>query len=423
MDIVYSRVCGLDVHKKKIAACISVWESPRQHYREQATFGTMTQDLVRLAQWLRAHGVTHVGMESTGPYWKPVWNILEEEFQSEIQAGEFELVLANARHVKAIPGHKTDRKDGRRIADLLQHNLLPRSFVPARPIRRLRELTRYRTTLVQDRSRVASRMQKVLEESNIKLASVASDIFGVSGQEMLEQLASGVTDAGALADLALGQLRDKMEELQKALEGRLEPTQRYLIRRLLEHYRATDRKVGQFDLEIQRYAHRSGLDASIERWMEIPGIKQIAARVLVAELGTDMAQFETADRAASWAGVCPGNDESAGKRKSGRCPNGNRWLRSALLQVAWAAIKQKDSYFRAQYQRIAARRGKKRAALAVAHSILVIGFTMLKNGCRYQELGADYFFQLNAHALQRYYVHQLERMGLRVTLENLPGTA
>jgi len=286
-----------------------------------------------------------------------------------------------------------------------------------------RDPTGSRTTLVQDRGRVANRMQKVLEEGNVKLASVASDIFGVSTTEMPEQLAAGVTDTRAMADLALGRLRNKLDALEEALDGRLQPTQRFLIRRLREHYRAMDRKVEQFDREIERYVQRPALRSTVERWTEIPRVKDLIARVAVAELGTNMQQFETSDDAASWSRVCPGNNESAGKRKSGRCPHGNRWLRSALLQGAWAAIKDKGSYFRAQYQRIAARRGPKKAALAVAHSILVIGYTMLKTNTHFQDLRADYFFRLNEAELKRYYVRQLARTGLQVTLTDAPRTA
>lgn len=411
MDLLYSRCCGLDVHKKSITACVLIAAGPRpqKHLRR---FGTMTADIGELADWLRASEVTHVAMESTGVYWKPIWNVLE---------GAFELLLVNAAHIKNVPGRKTDMKDCEWIAQLLQHGLLRGSFVPDRNMRELRDLNRHRVALIGERNRVSNRVQKVLEDANIKLAAVASDTLGTSGRDMLEAIVRGEQDTDKLAERARGLLKRKTEQLRAALQGKVTDYHRFCLKQLLEQFDFLNGQIQAMDDEIARRS--APMADEVRRLDTIPGVDEIAARSVLAEIGTKMEQFPTAGHCASWAGLCPGNDESAGKRLSGKTRKGSPWLRRVLVQAAWAASHKKDSYLRAQFFRIAARRGRKRALVAVAHTILVIVWHVLKSGATYEELGGNYFEQQQAEAIKRSLIRRLERLGHRVILEPSTATA
>jgi len=406
METIVSRCAGLDVHKETVAACVRCLEDGDEVRQEVKTFGTMTGDLLALSDWLKERGVTHVAMESTGVFWKPVFNILE---------GEFEVLLVNARHVKHVPGRKTDVKDCEWLAQLLQCGLLRASFVPERPQREWRDLTRQRRQLVADRSRVANRLHKVLEDANVKLGSVASDILGVSGRAILSALIEGRTAPEELAELARGRLREKRPELRRALEGRLTEHHRFMLRQLLEHWVYLGDQIGQFTQRIEVLT--APFAPVMERLDLIPGVNRATMEGVLAEIGTDMSRFPTAEHLASWAGMCPGNHESGGKRKSGRTPHGNRWLRAALTEAAWAAAHCKKSYLAAQYHRLAPRRGKKRALLAVAHSILIIIYHMLKDGTPYTDLGPEHFDRLENHRRTNYYIKRLQAMGHKVILD------
>jgi transposase len=359
-----------------------------------------------LADWLKGHGVTHVAMEATGVYWRPVWAVLE---------GQFELMLVNPQHMKALPGRKTDVKDCEWLADLLQHGLVRGSFVPASPIQDLRDLTRYRVELTQAQNRVANRIQKVLEQANIKLSSVASDTLGVSGQLMLDAIIGGEDNPERLAELAQRKLRQRIPELQMALAGRVRDHHRFLLKEHLGEWRALAERIQRVEQEIDR--RMVPFEHAVTLWQSIPGINRVTACCLVAEIGVNMEQFPSAQHLASWAGICPGQNESAGKRKSGTIRDGNRWLRRALCQAAWAASHKKDCYLSSQFKRIAARRGAKRALIAVAHSTLVIVYKMLKTAKSYRELGGDYLEQINKQHLQAYLLRKLERLGLTVTVQ------
>jgi transposase len=411
MDVVYPRCCGLDIHKKTVVACLIVPGPHGTPRKEVRTFRTMTADLLQLSDWLVAHGVTHTAMESTGPYWKPIWNILE---------GSVTLLLANARHIKAVPGRKTDIKDAEWIADLLRHGLIQGSFVPNRDGRELRELTRYRTSLVQERTAVVNRLQKTLEGANIKLASVATDILGQSGREMLAALVAGETDAAALAQLAKGRMRQKRTELEQALSGRMAAHQRFLMAQQLAHIDFLDEAIERASTEIQE---RMGPveRAAIERLDTIPGVGRRIAEILIAEIGADMTRFPTARHLASWAGMCPGQHESAGKRLSGKTRKGSKWLRTVLVEAAHAAGRTKTSYLGAQYRRLLPRCGKKKAAVAVGHSILVIAYHLLTRETTYTDLGPQYFDQRERTAVEKRLVRRLEALGHKVTLEPVPA--
>ena len=404
MEVVYARCCGLDVHKRSVTACLIVPGAGGAPRRELRRFGTMTEDLLELADWLAGAGCTHVALESTGSYWKPVWNLLEDRF---------ELLLVNAAHVKAVPGRKTDVKDAEWLAELLRHGLLRGSFVPDRPQRELRELVRYRTSLVEERAAHVNRLQKVLEGANIKLAAVASDVTGVSARAMLAALAGGQADAAALADLAVGRLRAKLPELERALVGRVGAHQRYLIPRILASIDFLDGQIadlGERIAELER-----PFDEAIERLDAVPGIGRRIAEIVLAELGADLARFPTAGHLASWAGLCPGNRESGGKRLGGRTRKGNAHLRAALLEAAHAATRAKRSYLRALYRRLAPRRGKKRALVAVAHAILVIIWHLLTSDRPYRDLGPEYFDRRAPHDLEQRLVRKLRQRGYTVT--------
>lgn len=405
MEVLHARCCGLDVHKKTVVACVLATGSAGEPTQQVRTFGTMTADLLALGDWLTEQQVTQVALESTGVYWRPVYNLLEDGRT---------LTLVNAQHVRGLPGRKTDVQDAVWLADLLRHGLLRPSFVPPPPIRDLRELTRYRKTLVQERADEVNRLHKLLEGANVKLASVATDVMGVSGRAMLEALASGEADPDALADLAKGRLRAKLPELRRALAGRVRPVQRVLLARLLDHLAFLEESIAQLTQEIERALGPFEPAAALLR--TIPGVGATAAAVILAEIGTDMARFPSAKHLASWAGLCPGNHVSAGKRLGGKPRQGNRWLRAVLGEVAWVIAHTKDTYLAASYHRLARRRGKYRAAVAVAHSVLTICYHVLREQRPYQDLGPDYFDRLDADRLQRHHIRRLEQLGFDVTV-------
>ena len=359
-----------------------------------------------MRDWLAAHGVTHVAMESTGVYWKPVFYALESDFTC---------LLVNAAHVKQVPGRKTDVHDCVWIAQLLEHGLLRGSFVPPVPIRELRDLTRYRKTLIQDRTRVANRLHKALEDAGIKLATVASDILGVSGRAMLEALAGGTTDPTMLAELARGRLRGKLPALRAALAGRFRTHHAFVVGQLLTHLDYLDEAIGTVSTEIEsRLVPFSG---PLNRLDSIPGINRRTAEVIIAEIGVDMTAFPTAAHLASWAALCPGNNESAGKHKSGKTRKGNHWLRTALIEAAAGASRAKDSALQARFRRILRHRGPKRAVVALAHALLRIAYHVLADGTTYRELGGDYYDRRYTQRLTRRAIRLLEGQGYRVTLE------
>jgi len=411
MEIVYKRCCGLDVHKETVAACVMIREGEKVQ-KEIRTFRTMTSDLLVLHDWLLAHRVTHVAMESTGVYWKPVFNLLE---------GSFEVLLVNASHIKTVPGKKTDIKDCEWIADLLSHGLLKGSFIPPQPIRDLRDLTRYRKSLSDERTREINRLQKLLETANIKLSSVATDVMGVSGKAMLEAILSGSTEPEVLADLAKGRLRNKLSLLKEALQGRFRPHHRFLLGQILSHLDFLDEAIGEMSKEVEKR-----LDLflqEIELLKTIPGVKQRMAEVILAEIGADMSRFPTHRHLASWAGLCPGNNESAGKRKSGKTRKGDRWLKRGLTESSWAVSRAKETYLSALYHRMVRRRGKKKATVAVAHAMIVMAYHILKHKLPYSELGADYFDRLNVSYIKHHFTKRLEALGYKVTLEPLQAAA
>ena len=404
---VHRNCCGLDVHKQTIAACLISESEDGTVSQQKRIFGTMTQQLRELAQWLVEAKVTAVAMEATGIYWVPVWNVLEPH--------GFELLLINPEHYKAVRGKKTDLKDGERIAELLQDGRLAGSYVPPVAIRVLRDLTRYRTKLVQYQSSIANRIQRLLEQCNVKLASVASDVLGVSALAMLRALAAGETNPQRMADLAKKQLRKKIPALQLALEGCLLPHHRFLLADMLEELDHIGSKIARLEqaIEEQMRPYQKAVDA----WMTVPGVKQRLAWNLVAEVGPTVDAFPSDADLVSWAGICPGNNETAGKRKSGTTRNGNRWARKALCEAAWAASKTKATYLQAQFRRLAAIRGSKRAIIAVASTILTIGYHMLREGTTYRELGGNYFDKRNLLRTTRRLVKRLQALGHTVILE------
>jgi len=405
MQVQYERCCGIDVHKDTVTACVILPGVEGQPVKETRTFSTMTGDLNALAQWLKDKGCTHVAMESTGVYWKPVYNVLE---------GAFEILVVNPTTIKKLK-NKTDVADAEWIADLLRHGLLRGSFIPSAQQRILRDLTRYRTTLIDERTREVNRVQKVLEDANLKLASVATDIMGVSGRAILAQLLEGQTDPTTLAELAKGRLRKKHELLEKALAGRLKPHHRFMLIELLSHIDYLDEVLAKLDAEVEEQIRP--FQAAVDRWDQLPGINQRCGQVIVAEAGADLKHFGTAERCASWAAMCPGNNESGGKRKSGKTGKGNVWLRRALIEAAHGAARTKKSYFSALYHRLAGRRGKKRAIVAVGHSLLVTGYHMLTKQLDYKDLGNNYYDERNKETVKRRMVKRLEQLGYQVELK------
>jgi transposase len=400
------RCCGLDVHKESVAACVRVPGPTAKRERHVRVFGTTTTDLLALSDWLEAHGVTHVAMESTGVYWKPIYYVLEERFSC---------LLVNAAHIKQVPGRKTDVRDCEWIAELLEHGLLRGSFVPPPPIRELRDLTRYRKALIQDRTREANRLHKVLEDAGIKLATVATDILGVSGRAMLEALMKGTTDPEVLTNLARGKLRAKLPALRQALTGRFRTHHAFLVGQLLAHLDYQDEAINTLSERIEEMLTPFG--EVLERLDTIPGVNQRTAEVLIAEIGLDMTVFPDDHHLASWAGLCPGNNESAGKHKSGKTRKGNRWLRSALVEAALAATRKKDSALAARYRRIMRHRGHRKAVVAVAHAMLRAAYHILAGQMTYQDLGSDYFDRRHTARVTRRAVQLLEQQGYRVILE------
>jgi transposase len=403
MEILYPCCAGLDVHKKTVVACRLTLDANHKPVTEVRTFSTFTPDLLRLGDWLRAGGVTHVAIESTGVYWQPVYNLLEVDFA---------MLLVNPKHFKNVPGRKTDVHDSQWLAELLQVGLLRASFVPPPAQRQLRELVRYRTTLIGERATLCNRIQKLLEGANLKLASVATDVLGVSGRSMLEALVAGERDPGVLAELAKGRLRNKKALLEQALTGRFTDTQGFILTHLLALIDALEESIDAFDHKIE--AACSPFEGAIAHLDTIPGVGQAVAEVIVAELGTEMSAFPTPEQAAAWAGVAPGSNESAGKRLSSRVRQGNHALRRALLQAAHAAAHQKETYLGAQYRQIAYRRGPKKAALAVAHSILIIAYRLLQRGQDYVELGGDFFDRRRPDSTVRRLTQRLEQLGYQV---------
>jgi transposase len=406
MEVGHERCCGLDVHKETVVACVVVPGAGKQPHKEIRTFNTMTADLLELADWLTGQGVTHVALESTGVYWKAPWNVLE---------GSFTLLLVNAQHIKQVPGRKTDVRDCEWIADLLRHGLLRASFVPDLPQRELRELTRYRTTLIRERAAERNRIQKTLEGAGIKLGSVASDVLGRSGRLMIEALVDGTTDAATIADLAKGNLRAKLPQLERALTGKVGAHQRFLIAHQLAHLDGLEELIDQLSQEIAERLRP--FQDKIERLDAISGVGQRTVEVFLAEIGTDVVRFPSAAHLASWVGICPGNNESAGKRKSGKTGKGDVWLRAALTEAAQAASHTKNTYLASQYQHIAARRGKKKAIVAVAHSILRIVWHLLDHDCDYVDLGSRYLEERDRQQIERRLIRRLEGFGYTVKLE------
>ena len=405
MQTLVERGCGLDVHQATVVACLLIVGPGGKMKKEIRTFGTTTREVLRLREWLLGEGCTHVGMESTGVYWKPIYALLE---------GVLEIVVANAQHVKKVPGRKTDVKDAEWLAELLCHGLLRPSFVPPPPIRELRDLTRYRRKLVESRTAERNRLLKLLETANIKLASVATDVFGVSGRRMLRALVENQTTPQQMADLALRTLRKKIPQLELALEGRMEEHHRFLLKLQLDRLKAVEDDLQVLEQRIEEKLQPYAVQLSLLQ--EIPGVDRILAAIIIAELGIEMNVFASVSQLASWSGLCPGNNESAGKRMSSRIPKGNVYLKTALVEAANAAAKAKGTYLRDKFYRLKARRGYKRAVVAIAHKILVAIYHMLSQNVSYNDLGDLYLDKLNRQHLTHNLVHRLERLGYTVTL-------
>jgi transposase len=406
VEMIVERPGALDVHKESVTACVRVPDSDGKRVEQIETFRTTVRGLLTLHDWLAARGVTQVAMEATGVYWKPVWAILEDDF---------DCLLVNARHVKQVPGRKTDVQDAAWLCQLLEAGLLKRSFVPPKPIRTLRNLTRYRKAQIGERQREANRLHKILEDTGIKLDCVATDILGVSGRAMLDALCQGTTDPAVLADLAKGRLRKKIPALHEALEGRFSSEHALVVSAILAHIDFLDAQIERLSEAVEEQL--VPFAAAVRLLCTIPGVKQRTAEVIIAEIGTDMTVFPTAGHLVSWAGLCPGHDESAGKRRSGRTRKGSKWLRIALLEAALAATHSNDTYLAAQYRRLKARRGHGRASIAVCHSILAAAWHMLQTGEIYRDAGGDYFTRLNPELQTRRLIKQLEALGHHVTLQ------
>lgn len=404
MRVLHLRCAGLDVHKKTVVARRLTLDAEGKSLEQTRTFGTVTPQLLVLSDWLQAGEVTHVAMESTGEYWKPVYNILE---------GLFELTVANAAHVKNVPGRKTDANDAEWLAELHQHGLIKASFVPPPAQRDLRDLTRHRSNFIRERATVTNRIQKLLEGANIKLASVATDVLGVSGRTMLDGIAEGHTDPVLLAQLARGRMRAKIDELEEALQGRVKPHHRLILKLLLRQIDSLDRCIDELDAAIEGLC--APFSETVAHLDTIPGVGRETAELIISEVGLDMSRFATAGHLAAWAGVAPGNHESGGKRLSGRTRQGNQALRQGLVTAAHAAAKTRGTYLSAQYHRLAGRRGKKRAIMAVAHSILVIAYHLISRNENYKELGANYFDQRRPESTAERLMTRLQALGYEVT--------
>jgi transposase len=412
MEVLYARCCGIDVHAKMLVACLIV-----NGRKDTRTFSTMTDDLLNLLDWLIANECTQVAIESTGVYWRPVFNILE---------GAVEVMLVNAREAKGLKARKTDVIDAEWLADLLRHGLLRPSFIPPRHIRELRELTRYRESLVREQTSLANRIQKLVESGNVKLGQVATDALGVSGLQMLRALAAGETNPDKMSSMARGRLKRKQGELKRALSGQLTEAQRWVLSELLDQYDRVKEAISKVEQKIREEiaaAPDPFVSEAVKLMDTIPGVGETIAQILAAEIGVEMSQFPSDKNLSSWAGMCPGNNESAGKRKSGKTTKGSRYLRTALVEAAWAASRTKNTYLSAQYRRFVKRMGKKKALVAVGHSILVIAYRLLNNKRTYQELGGDYFDKRYAEKRRTRLIKQLQSLGLKVTIEEVPQAA
>ena len=407
MEILFPRCAGIDVHKRTVVACRIVLTDDGEWLRETRTYGTTSEELLRLSDWLAAGECTHVGLESTGEFWKPVFNILE---------GSFDVWLLNAQRVRAVPGRKTDVRDAEWIAELLRHGLVQPSFIPPRQQRELRELTRQRTNFVRERATLVNRVQKVLESTNLKLTAVVSNVAGVSGRAILAALLDGEEDVTVLADLAKGKLRKKRDQLERALSGRLQPHHRFLLTELLAQIDGLDETIARFDAEIARLCAVNEEEDVVELLDTIPGVGRAMAELLVAEIGVDMTRFPTPAHLAAWAGVAPGSNESAGRQRSGRTRKGNAWLKAALVQAAHGAARMNGTALAAKYKRVAARRGAKRAIMAVAHRLLIIAYHVIARREPYHELGADYLERRRAPGTVDRLVQRLRQLGVEVTV-------
>jgi transposase len=406
MEVTYTHCAGLDVHKKTVVACALTPGANGKWVSETRTFGTMTDEVLALGDWLRSLGVTHVAMESTGEYWKPIFNLLE---------GEVEVLLVNAAHVKNVPGRKTDVKDAQWLAELLQHGLLKASFIPPPPIRELRELTRARSGFVRERVSLVNRVQKVLESANIKLGSVASNVMGASGRAMLEALCAGIENAELMSQLAVGRLRNKRPELERALTGRVKVHHRFILTELLCQIDALDETLARFNAEIGERTRP--FEAAVAHLDTIPGVARATAEMIVAEIGVDMSRFPTPDHLTAWAGLAPANHESAGKRLANRRRHGNPTLRKGLVIAAQAVARAKDGFLTARFHRLAARRGRKRALVAIARTILRIAYHLISRDEDYKDLGADYLDRRRPIQTADRLVKRLKTLGFKVTLE------
>jgi len=412
MRVIVERCCGLDVHQETVVACLLIGAPGDRPTKETRTFRTVTRDLEALRDWLAAAGVTHVGMESTGVYWRPVYAVLE---------GHFDLIVGNARHIRNVPGRKTDVKDAEWIADLVRHGLIAKSFVPPRPLREMRELLRYRRKLTESQAAERNRLLKLLETANIKLASIMSDVFGVSGRAMLRALIDGQASVEAMADLARGQLRRKRSDLILALEGRMEEHHRFLLATQLRRLEAIEQDIAALDLRINERLEPYRMPHAL--LTQIPGVDWLVAAVIIAEVGVDMSVFLSVYHLSAWAGVCPGSHESAGRQKSGRARKGNVHLRTMLVGAAISAARKRGSYLKDKFHRLKARRGAMRAALAIAHKILVSAYHMLAKGLAYHDLGEAYLDQIGQSRTVANLKRRLERLGYHVTLERTTQAA
>jgi transposase len=404
MEVLYGKCAGLDVHKDSVVACIRIQEGPQASYRIE-TFGTTTAGLLKLSEWLIEYSVTHVAMEATGVYWKPVWHILD---------GEFELVLANAMHIKNVPGRKTDVKDAQWIADLLAHGLIRSSFVPPTAIQDMRLLMRTRKQLVRERGQHVQRIQKTLEDANIKIASVVSDITGVSGQAILRAIVKGQTDPDQLVAVTTGRLKASASTLREALRGRIRQPHRLLLKLHLEQIEGIEKSIADLDREVG--ALLEPFRAKSKRLTTIPGVSDVVAQVIISEIGTDMSRFPTAAHLSSWAGLCPRHDESAGRRRSNRLRSGGHWLKTTLIQAGWAAARGKSGYLPAQFRRIQSRRGPKKAVVAVAASMLTAAYYILRDDVDYRDLGAAHFDSADREKVAARLIKRLSTLGVNVQI-------